>query len=228
MPLTRIQIVNQALDLTGLDSGFQAKGREWLNIIIERLALRQDYKFYEKTADTAFIQGQRDYALPADFSRAETIYYVQNNGQVGYPIPIVESYMFDQYNYGIINGMPTMAMIDDEDDTVRFNSNPVPTNDSYRLRYYRKPVLLSTSSSDDNLVPDFKDQDTLLEELKAMCFEFRDDQRYMSKKQEAAKTNRDYQRNMYQDNENSQTELNKFYFRSTRRTGRFGSFGTNG
>lgn len=221
--MTRIEIVNQAIEQAGLDSSFQTKARGWLNIITEKLSIRTDYKFYEKTVDTTFVVGQKTYALPADYQRGDTIYYIQN-GVTGYAIPIVDSYLFDQYNYGV-NGMPSMAYIDQNAGQIVFNSSPTDGTKQFRLRYYQKPDVLSTSNADDAVIPDFKDQYTLIEELIAMAYEYRDDARYGSKKQEAMKSNMDFQRNMYDSDENSEIPLNKFVFRGNRRRGRTSNFG---
>lgn len=219
MALTRIEIVNQALDQAQLDSSFQAKGREWLNIIITKLSLRQNYSFYRMTVDTDFVVNQVNYILPADYQRPEDpIYYLDSNGRQGNGIKLLDPYRFQPY-VSNANGFPSVFKIDDQAGNIVFNSAPSTVQgQKFRFMYFRQPNLLSTSSGADILVPDFEDQWTLMEELKLMAFEYLDDERYAQKKQDVKESNRDYQRLLNQSDGNSMTDLNQWNFRPTRRT----------
>lgn len=217
MALTRIQIVNQALDQAQLDSSFQAKGRNWLNIIIQKLSLRQNYLFYRVTQDTLFVPLQTQYNLPSDFQRADTIYFIDSNGNQGNGIYLADSYQFDRWITNA-DGFPQFAYVKDEDGKLIFNSAPSTVQgQGFRFNYFKKPDALSLDATDDNVVPDFKDQFTLIEELIAMAYEFLDDERYKDKKMDAMKSNVDYQRLLNQTDGNSKMDLNAWVFRPTRR-----------
>lgn len=217
MALTRIQIVNLALDQSGLDTSFQAKARNWLNFIIQRLSLNQNYNFYRKSVDTPFVPLQSNYTLPADFQRADTIFFIDNSGNQGNGIYLTDSYKFDQYIRNGV-GFPSYAYIDEEDGTLNFNSGPQQVDtQAFRFNYFRAPATLSLDSTDDSVVPDFKDQATLVEELKVMAFDYLDDERATVQRQIADRTTQKYQRLMNQADGNSMMDLNNFTFRATRR-----------
>ena len=98
MALTRIQIVDLALAQAGLDSGFRTNGRLWLNLVLQKLGQDFNWPEWKKiTSYTSFVNGQSEYALPADFAKADTIYLYQlNNGleQRGEQILISNTYKF--------------------------------------------------------------------------------------------------------------------------------------
>jgi hypothetical protein len=228
MALTRIQIVNLALDQAGLDTSFQAKARNWLNYITKNLSERQNYKFYRKSVDAPFVVNQTDYDLGSiapDFDRVDGMFYVDSNGVQGRGIFLADAYMFDQYRTNG-SGFPYYAYIDEEDNTVKFNSSPASVaGDAFRMFYFREPATLSLDDADDGVIPDYKDQGTLVAELEAMAFKFIDDERYGQQKQEAKQESQTYQRLTSQVDGNSKMDLNSWQFRSNRRryarSGRF-------
>lgn len=217
MPLTRIQLVDQALEQAGLDTGFRAKGRMWLNIVLEKLSARTNYRFNRASVDTSFTANTSRYALPADFQRIDTLYYVDANGNQGNMIRISEPYEAEQARTSA-SGAPQVAWVDDEQDELVFNSAPGTVNgEKFRMSYFKTPATYSLDATDDSQVVDFDDQWTLLEEVKALAYEFAEDEREMQKKAEAKESSRDFQRNMYQSDANSKVDLNAELFRPTRR-----------
>lgn len=229
MALTRIQIVDLALSQAGLDSSFQGTARLWLNVILEKKATHQNLLFYQKTADVPFVADQLAYTLPADFLRVDTqVYFLSQSGQQGNAIPVREKYTFSQYRTNG-QGYPTVCYIDMEDGTIVFNSAPNQVNGSqFRMPYYRKPDQYSLDDTDDAVVVDNPDQWTLIQELVAMALEFRDDERYMQKKQEVKAADRDFQRNLDQAAGNAPVPLNNLVFHSTRRNWNRWGFGGGG
>lgn len=227
MPLTRIDLVNLALSQSQLDSSYQTKARGWLNLIIDRLALRRNYKFYYKTAtDVPFIAGQQEYTLPLDYQRSDSCFLVQN-GQKGNEILIVEPYRFDQLDIGNVTGNPVAAVIKLETQTIRFNVAPSQgTTVFYRFNYWRSPASLSTDASDDLVVPDFEDQDILIQELMKWAYEFTDDERLGDKKMDMKEAHREHQRNMYESDGTGQMDLARDMFRPRTNTRGRGNFNT--
>lgn len=185
MPLTRIQLVDHVLDMAGLDSNYRTKGRNWLNIVLEKIANRHDYSFYNKLASSvSFVAGQTTYPVPSDFDRPDSCFWYDSAGNKGGEILIVEPYDFDQVQISYAS-FPTHAMIDDENQQIIFNAAPADASGrSYKLRYYRAAEALSTDSTDDNVIPDFDDQDVLIQELTAMAYEHANDEREDKKKNE--------------------------------------------
>jgi len=224
--LTLLQMIDYALNQAQLDSSFRPDARLWYNITVNRLANKYDYPFYRKKDDTVFVPGTKDYSLPADFNRADTCYQIDSQGNQGAMIPILEPYLFDQMNGGNISGPSSVAMIDQLAAQIKFNTSLSDNNASvgYRLLYFRKPEQVDLTGTDDAAVPDFLDQDTLMEELKKNAFEFRDDPRYMQKKMEAKEALVEYQRNQYNNDSYSTVPLNAVNFRSTNRRSRSRGF----
>lgn len=225
MALTRIQLVDFALEQAQLDSSFQAHGRKWLNHAILKLGKRRNYKFYNKITNTPFVAGQREYNLPSDFGslvadygKGDACFIVQPNGsdwQIGQEILLLEPYVFDQSNTGVTSGDPNTAMIDLENGKIIFNTAaPQGTNKYWRLRYFATPPQYSLDATDDNVVVKFGDQDVLLQEMLNLAFEFMDDERQQAKKADLKDANRQFERNMYQDDLNSTVDLDRNMFRS--------------
>ncbi len=218
MPLTRIELVDHSLDMAGFDSSYRSKGRKWLNIIMEKLAVHTDYQFYNKlqTTATSFVAGQTSYDVPADFARADACFWYYSSGAKGGEILIVEPYVFDQMVVGVSTGLPTHAMIDEETQKIVFNIAPSSSDKSFKQRYYRAAEFLSNDSTDDNVIPDFNDQNILIQEMIAMCHEHGEDEREMAKKAEVEKAHKMHQRNEGQVG-NSRIELDRTVFRGRTR-----------
>ena len=222
MALTNIQLINLALEQSGLDSSFQTKARTWLNHVSLKLAERQDYPKFNTQSNIPFVSGQRAYDLPATFLRSDSAYLYKNaEDQRGVDILLVSKYMFDKYRVSA-SGNPSIATIDEDNNQIIFNSIPNNALQGCRLRYFRKPVAIATDTTNDNDTPDFPDQDLLLQELQVMAYEFVGDPREQSKAQQAMATKRDFQKNMYNDDSFSQISLENTHFRPTSRRGRRG------
>lgn len=210
--------MDYALNQAQLDSSFRQEARLWYNIVVNKLASYYDYPFYRTSVSIPYVSGQRAYSLPADFKSADEAYQYDINGNTSIMIPLVDSYMFQQMSTGNVTGNGSVAYVDTQSNEIVLNSAPNPgTNVGIKLFYFRKPVAIALDGSDDASVPDFQDQTLLMEELKAQAFEFRNDDRYMSKKQEIQKANIDFQRNMYQTDSYSNMNLNAVNFRGTNR-----------
>lgn len=224
--MTRIALINHALDQAGLDSSFQTKARTWLNTVLEKLSIRTNYKFYRKKAETAWVSGQKAYNLPADYQRSDSCFMLDPAGNPGQAIPIVEPYEFDMYTPGSSSGTPVMATIDLDAGTIIFSSAPSdPNGRSYRLWYFRDPPTYSTDTTDDSVVPDFEDQETLIQELILMAYQFREDEREAAQERKLKETKAEFQRNMFESDGTSVMPLNSFVFRNGRRRGRRSGFG---
>jgi hypothetical protein len=222
--LTRIGLVDLALDQLGLDSSFQTKGRGWLNLVLEKLANNFNWDFYHKTAsDVALLAGTYVYSVPADYGRPDKIYLIQN-GSRGREIFTLDPSLFEQRRTSSQAGYPSIAKFT-TDMTV---SGPVSlitfdasqSGASFRQTYFRKPTPLSTTSADDTIIPDFLSQDVLMQELIKFGFENQDDERYPAKSQEVKESIRDFKFNQGTSNQ-SQVELATDVFRQGR--GRRGS-----
>jgi len=218
MALDRIGIVNLALDQAGLDTSFQTKARGWLNYVTQSLADNYNYRFYRKVAsDVPYLAGVKTYNLPTGFSKIDTIYRVSQDGSLGDQIFVMEPYAFDQYARGY-TGDPTLALIDTRLLTITFNNTPsTTTSTSYRLSYFVQPAVLSTNSTDDAVIPDFQDQNVLIQELMKMAYEHQDDDRYLSKKADAKEANQELQRNQFQATDTGVMDLSHAHFKSRRR-----------
>ena len=219
MALTNLQLIDLALSQAGLDSSFQATARLWLNHISTSMAERQDYPKFDKQEVVPFVVGQREYNLPSDFLRASTCYiFNTTTSERSSDILIVDSYMFDKHRISA-DGNPTISTIDENNDQIVFNTIPGDASFSARLRYFRKPVSIALDTTDDAAIPDFPDQDALIQELQVYALEYLNDPRQSRKKQESKGTNRDFQKNMYNDDSYSQVPLENTHFRPTNRRG---------
>lgn len=219
MALTNLQLIDLALAQAGLDSSFQATARLWLNHISRTMAERQDYPKFDKQATITFVPAQREYSLPSDFLRADTCYlYKVSTNERGTDILLVNSYMYDKYRISA-SGNPSFATIDEDNSQIIFNTLPADATQSARLRYFREPTAIALDTTDDAATPDFPDQDALLQELQKYALEYLDDPRQSRKGQEAKSTNRDFQKNMYNDDSYSQMPLENTHFRPTNRRG---------
>lgn len=220
MSLTNIQLINLALKQAGLDSSFQTDARTWLNHISRTEALRQDYPKFRKSSDITFVSGQRAYNLPSDFLRSDMAYiYEPSTGKRGSDILIMQDYMFEKYRI-TANGNPSVAVIDENNSQIVFNTLPNDTSKACRLWYFREPTAIATDSTNDGDIPDFPDQDFLKDKLMEYAYEFLEDKRENKKGAQAEKTKREFQKNMYNDDSYSQVPLESTHFRPTRGRGR--------
>lgn len=229
---TRVQLMDESLHLAGLDSGYYALTRGWLNTIIEAQARNFDWPFYAKTAaDVALVSGTLAYSVPTDFARPNTIFLIQNS-QKGSEIKVVDPGLFEVYKPATTIGTPRFATVytvmGASAPTQTLNFDQVPSNgaQSYRLAYYRLPVAMSLDSSDDSKVPDFLNQDFLIEELIKKMMKDEDDTRYDAQKGESAEVERKAKFNTYQANASTVTlDRGRFPVGGGRRRKGWGWFG---
>lgn len=220
MALTNIQLINLSLKQAGLDSSFQTDARTWLNHISRTEALRQDYPKFRKSSDINFVSGQRAYNLPDDFLRSDMAYmYEVSSGKRGADILIMQDYMFEKYRINA-SGNPSVAVIDEGNSQIVFNTLPNDTSKACRLWYFREPVAIATDSTNDSDIPDFPDQEFLKEKLMEYSYEFLNDNREVKKGAQAQRAKMDYQKNMYNDDSYSQVPLESTHFRPSRGRGR--------
>lgn len=211
--LTLIGIINLALDQSGVDSSYQTKARTWFNFITNTLSEQNNYKFYNTTATAVpFLTNVRTYPLPATFQKADTCYRLNPDGSMGTQIFIVESYDFDNYLRNV-SGDPTLAYIDIGNQNIIFNNLPTSnTSTSYVLRYFRKPTQYAVDGSQDTVIPDFPDQNVLVQELIKMCFKDLDDERYQQQSSDALDAQRKLQRNQFQNEDTGKVDLSHANF----------------
>jgi hypothetical protein len=216
MALTRIALINHVLNQSQLDSSYQTLARTWLNILRRKYADDTDFKIWRKTAaNVLFISGQNSYSLPTDFARVDSCFLIGETGQKAAQIFIYDSYEFDPYP-NTPNGDPSGATIDELNKKIVFNTFP-NSGKYYQLNYFYTPTDYSTDNTDDNVVPDFPNQNLLIQEMILLAYENRDDERYQSKAQEAQMANVKHQRNASQNPGTSTLQLNQAHFRSRRR-----------
>lgn len=215
------QIVDTALYQAGLDSGFRAQARAWLNIILAKQAKDYNWPEYARITDyEILLAGQSEYDVPADFEHADTIYIWQlNNGeyQRGAQINLLSSYQFDPVNWLTLTGTPTAAYIDVYRGKIVFNSEPADSSKGYKLRYYQKGEQFATDGTDDSDTPVFKDQNFLIQELIKWAYQFSDDERYQAQRQESERDLQMTKRNNMQNDATPQMPLQNVLFRPRRR-----------
>lgn len=225
MALTRLQMFQFVLDQAQLEASpyYLAKARLWYKIVVDKLTLRQDYKFYNKVIDTPWVSGQKVYNVPSDYQRSDACFQVNEAGVQGDEIFIRDTYQFDPY-VSSASGMPTVAYINNTDNTIVFNSAPTnPSGKQFRLRYFKLPTDYSLTDSDDNVVPDFEDCDVIMQHMLSIAFEREDDERQSSKKMDAKLADQAQQRNMYDADSSSSNDLARESFRGRRGYGRRGN-----
>jgi len=220
MALNRLQIVDLAIAQAQLDSSYRAQARMWLNVIIDKQSSDFRWPFYNKQAAfTQFVVGSSSYLVPQDYSKSDSIYLYNVDGQRGAEVPIVEPYIFDQSVPGNLTGRPNFAMIDVTNQRIIFNATPGAADSQmgYKLRYFRMPNVLSLDVIDDTAIPDFADQNFLIQELIKWAFENLDDERYSQKAGEAQKNLQDTKRMVYENDGTSNFPLEMNTFRMRRR-----------
>lgn len=216
MALTRIQLIDHVLNQSQLDSSYRDLARTWLNIVRTKFATDTKFKIWRKQATLVpFVAGQQTYDLPTDFLNFDQAFVIDANGTQGSQIYSYDSYEFDPAS-SQASGDPSFLTIDEDNRKIIFNSVP-ETGKSYKLYYYYSPVAYSTDSTDDNVIPDFPNQNLLIQEMIVLAYENRDDERYPMKVAEAEKANVKHQRNLSQNIGTGVMQLSQASFRPRRR-----------
>lgn len=219
MAFTRIQLIDLAISQAQLDSSMRPLARSWLNLIIDKQVREFKWPFYNKLGPyTPFLSGQDEYTVPADYQRSDSMFVYTSSGQQANPIYIVEPYIFDQQRRGNLAGNPAYAMIDLNRQKIVLSCKPGPSvTNGFKLRYFRFAQILSLTDADDNEIPDFEDQNWLLQELVKMGFEFLDDDRYQDKRGESREDLKLSKRQVYENDGTSTMPLETAHFRPRRR-----------
>lgn len=235
--LTRLQLLTYALDQAQLDSSYLPQARLWLNHYIEKQARNFDWPWFRVVSSAVTMTpGTLSYSLASNYGRSDTLYLYQNAQRVK-QVFIVEPSLFDQYNNNVNSaGFPEVAYIQaaspifdvsgNQIKTLVFNQAPNNSNISFVHTWFRRPVFLATTgaqaTTDDALVPDFEDQDMLLQEMMKVAFQNIDDDRQVSQMQISMQAAKEAKINAADQDDNSVVELATSVFRSAR--GRRGSW----
>ena len=134
-------IVNRATELAQLDSSFLPLARQYYNVVIYDLSTDFDFPFYRiEAANVSLVAGTTAYALPADYSRSDTCYFIDSNNNRRM-IPIISKYKFDRMrNGGSVDGDARMAYIDLANQEIVFDH---VQSGSYQLTYFKQADAVS-------------------------------------------------------------------------------------
>jgi hypothetical protein len=223
MAITVLQVVDTALGIAQLDSNFRPKARLYYNLSLREAVRDFDWPYFRRSAGNQnFLQGQTQYDLPEDYSRAETCYYISQNGQRGRQIKLLEPEMFDQLRVQdpSVIGVPRYGLIDRNNGKIVFEC--APAEGGFYFTYFRKAAEIDISGGNDNDAPDFEDETFLIQKITQWFFDYADDERYDRKSAEISKKLRDAKINVYDTDDNSVIQLNTFKFVPGRRPTRGG------
>lgn len=216
---TVLEIVDLALDQSQLpkNTDFRTLGKKYLKLILENLTNDDRWPFYRKNyAPQLFIPGQTEYSLPADYRRSDTIYMTQDSSGVqrGPEIVVYEQVDFDRLRPSTVSGVPAICYIDNRNKKVNFSSSPTGGTYYWKLSYFATDITIDTAgTSTDNDTLVFEDSMALVKELTKWMYEFRDDERYESKKAESLQQMRDTKINAQDHDANSIVSLASSSFR---------------
>ncbi len=189
LSLTRAQIIEAGLGLAGRPD-LVSEARLWLNLFLEQQYMNQDFLWLVKTGELeAFTDGMD---FPDDYRAGKTATLVDSSsGRV--MVQIIDRAdqfdgLHDGYRYDLeheTTGQP--AMIYANHDERKFYCHPKPRSTySIQLKYYYIPSLpdhTDTFADEDSIKWGLPAQ-ILIDHIKMRAFEYNDDQRYSSTKQE--------------------------------------------
>ncbi len=226
MPLTVIQMVDYSLSQAGLDSSFQTQGKLSLKVILESAVRDFNWPFLRThTAVTNLVAGTTSYALPTNYSRADTC-YLFSNSQRAAEIALYDPVTFERIKNTSSSGVPAMAYIDILTQAIVFESAPVNGSYAFQLHYFKKDLDIDVSgNTTDNSVPAFQDQKYLIDKLIETFFEYQDDSRKDGKMQESSAQLGTSKKNVMDTDANSTVILATPAFRPGRRPTRGGGGG---
>jgi hypothetical protein len=215
-------VINRAIELAQLDSGFLPLARQYYNLALNQAVTEYDWPYYRTQASDVAFTGVTSYDLPTDYNRSDTCFLVDSNGGKT-PITIISKYRFDKLVSGSLNGSPSLAYIDLSNRKIIFNSAPDGTK-SYRLTYFRVPDEIDESGGDDSEVIDFENTMSLIYSIAAMLMDYSDDERAPMFQQKADMMLRGDKMNAADEDNDPRIELGPS-FRTGRRPTRNGYFG---
>lgn len=224
MSRTVQQVIDTALGLAQLDSGFQPTARLYYNLILEKFIADYDFPYYQKTQSPVnWTVGVTTYDLPNDYSRSDHCWVVDGNGNRGTEVLIVGKGRFRIGASRSGSGAPRMAYIDKSQRKIVFEC--VPTTGGFELDYFRLPTDIDTEGGDDEDTIDFDDPQALIQELTSWLMKYRDDQRQPQQAAEAKMSLRDSKLNSFDEDSDSKVELASSVYKPGRRSGRGGGGG---
>jgi hypothetical protein len=219
-------VINRAIELAQLDSSssFQVLARQYYNILMDDVVTGYDWPYFRiQNPDTLFTN-VKNYALPADYSRSDTCFLIDQNGAAT-RITIISKYRFDLMTGNPLNGDPRFAYIDTHSQEIVFNACPNTTR-YWRLTYFRAPLEIDDQGGDDAEQIDFQDVNFVVNKLAAMLLDYTDDERAQVFHQRADQLEGKSKMSSYDEDNNSIVELGPQY-RQGMRPPKGGSSGYN-
>lgn len=208
-------VVNRAIELAQLDSGFLPLARQYYNLILNNQVTKFDWPYYRtQNSDVLFIAGQKAYDLPDRYTRSDTCFLVDSYGNT-FPIVIRSKYQFDLLAYNQFSGDPVMAYIDMHAKQIVFNSTPTAPR-YWRLTYFRQPDQIDESGGNDSDEIDFQAPLALIYLITAMLMDYTDDERASNFMAKAEKEIHDNKMDSFDEDNNSIVELGPNYKQGTR------------
>ncbi len=218
-------VCQRAMELAQCDEvTFFPTARQYYNFSLDQASRAYDWPYFRlEAAQVPFVPGTRAYALPADYKRSDTVYFVNASG-IRREILVKSKYEFDTYvKQASASGEPQVAYIDIGAQEIVFDNSPSNTGYTYLLTYFRNPVEIDENGGDDSDTVDFELPLYLVYEIAAMLLDFDDDQRADGWHARATKLLNDGKINSYDNDSDSRVELAHSKFRPGRRPGRGGA-----
>lgn len=211
-------IVQRAVELAQLDSSFLTLARQYYNLVIEDSVSDFDFPYLRAvSADTPFVSGQVAYALPTDYSRSDTCYLKDGNGNRR-AIIIMSKYRFDRMQVASYSGDPTKAYIDQLNQKIVFDAAPSGTTRYYSLTYFQKQPDIDDQGGDDTVDCPIQSPQFVVYEIASMLLDYNDDERAQSFEQKAAKMLHDHKLNCFDEDNTPQIEFGPAYKPGSRPT----------
>ena len=187
LALTRAQVIAQGLSLAGRPD-LTSDARLWLNLFLEKQYMSQDFKWLVKTATGLTVTDGT--AFPTDYRAAKSGVLRTPEDSLA-QIDVFDA--SDEYDakrmaFGSIStGQPRSVYANHDLRKFYFLPQPDQTY-SWELQYYYMPTIPThaDSSGDSETIKWGLPSSILVDHIKAMAFEYNDDQRQTSAKQEVA------------------------------------------
>lgn len=170
-------VINRAIQLAQLDSSsdFLVLARQYYNLALDNVTSTYDWPLFRvQSPDTPFT-GVRSYNLPADYSRSDTCFLIDPNGN-STRITIISKYRFDLLSTSTLSGDPRFAYIDLNNLKIFFNSAPTTTR-YWRLTYFRHTAEIDDQGADDTDLIDYDDPMFPTYKVAAMLLDYINDDR---------------------------------------------------
>lgn len=183
LTLTRGEIITEGLSQAGRPD-LVSNARLWLNLFLEKIYLSQDFSWLIETDDSlSVIDGG---SLPLDYRAAKSV-IVYSNGQPSELRTISDPAQWDDIRrtIGQTTGVPQYMYLDLTNKTYRFAPRP-QSGLTMSFSYYSLPELpVHTIAATDLETPIWGlSAQILIDAIKTKAFEYNDDQRADTSKQE--------------------------------------------